>query len=83
MGKSVLFSNRKATRYMYDIFVSEVIEASRKSAEEEEKEWAKKDWLKLRKECTINGKFSCVELMRKYLSLGGFGKVTNDSKRIS
>ena len=78
--KSVLFSGLRATRYMYDIFISEVIEASRKSAEEEEKERAKKDWLKLRKECTINGKFSCLELMRKHLSLGVFGQIWKGDK---
>lgn len=84
IGKEILFSNFKATRYMYDgIFVSEAIETAIENAKELEKEQAKKDRLKLRKECTINGKFSCLELMRKYLSLGGFGKVINDSKRIS
>lgn len=88
--KSVLFSDFKATRYMYDIFVSEIIEKERESAEEArkiieklEKEQAEKDILKLREECTINGKFSCLELMRAHLSLGGFGEIINDSKRIS
>ena len=87
--KSVLFSDFKATRYMYDIFVSEIIEKESESAEEArkiieklEEEQAKKDLIKLREECTINGKFSYLELMRKCLSLGGFGKVINDSKRI-
>lgn len=89
MGKSVLFSNRKATRYMYDIFVSEILEKERESAEEArksieklEKEQAEKDRMKLRKECTINGKFSYLELMRAHLNLGGFGEIINDSKRI-
>ena len=87
--KSMLFSDFKATRYMYDIFVSEILEKERESAEEArksieklEKEQAEKDRMKLRKECTINGKFSYLELMRAHLSLGGFGKVINDSKRI-
>ena len=87
--KSMLFSDFKATRYMYDIFVSEIIEKERESAEEArkiieklEKERAEKDLLKLREECTINGKISYLELMRAHLSLGGFGKVINDSKRI-
>ena len=87
--KSMLFSDFKATRYMYDIFVSAILEKERESAEEArksieklEKEQAEKDRMKLRKECTINGKFSYLELMRAHLSLGGFGKVINDSKRI-
>lgn len=87
--KSMLFSDFKATRYMYDIFVSEILEKERESAEEArksieklEKERAEKDILKLRKECTINGRFSYLELMRAHLSLGGFGEVINDSKRI-
>lgn len=80
--KSILFSNFKTTRYMYDFFISEVIEASIENAKKQEEEQAKKDLLKLREECTINGKFSYLELMRKHLSLGGFGKVINDSKRI-
>lgn len=81
--KSILFSDLKATKHMYDFFISEAIEASIENAEKQEEEQAKKDRLKLREECTINGKFSYLELMRAYLSLGGFGKVINDSKRIS
>ena len=81
--KSILFSNFKATRHMYVFFISQAIEASIENAKKQEEEQAKKDRLKLREECTINGKFSCLELMKKYLSLGGFGKVINDSKRIS
>lgn len=80
--KSILFSNFKATRHMYEFFISQAIEASIENAKKQEEEQAKKDLLKLREECTINGKFSCLELMRKHLSLGGFGKVINDSKRI-
>lgn len=39
MGKEILFSNFKITRYMYDgIFISEVIEAANKSTEKQEKE---------------------------------------------
>ena len=82
IGKSILFSNFKATRHMYDFFISQAIEASIENAKKQEEERAKKDLLKLREECTINGKFSYLELMRKCLSLGGFGKVINDSKRI-
>lgn len=82
--KDILFSNFKATRYMYDgIFVSEVIERSEASAEEQKKEEAIKIWLKLREECTINGKFSCLELIRKHLSVFRFRKAINDSRRIS
>ena len=80
--KSILFSNFKAARRMYDFFISEAIEASIENAKKQEEEQVKKDRMKLREECTINGKFSCLELMRKCLSLGGFGKVINDSKRI-
>lgn len=69
---------------MYDgIFVSEVIERSEASAEEQKKEEAIKIWLKLREECTINGKFSCLELIRKHLSVFRFRKAINDSRRIS
>ena len=77
---------------MYDgIFVSEVIEAANESAKKQEKERAERDWLKLREEYTIDGKFSCLAFMRAnliYLAfmrahLSVFGKVTNDSKRIS
>ena len=82
IGKSILFSNFKATRHMYDFFISQAIEASIENAKKQEEERAKRDLLKLREECTINGKFSYLELMRKCLSLGGFGKVINDSKRI-
>ena len=81
--KSILFSDFKATRHMYDFFISEAIEASIENAKKQEEEQAKKDRLKLREECTIHGKFSYLELMRAYLSLGGFGKVINESKRIS
>ena len=90
--KGILFSNFKATRYMYDdIFVSEIIEKANESAEKQEKEQAERDWLKLREECTIDGKFSCLAFIRAnliYLAfrrahLSIFGKVTNDSKRIS
>ena len=80
--KAYLFSDFKATRHMYDFFISQAIEASIENAKMQEEERAKKDLLKLRDECTINGKFSYLELMRKCLSLGGFGKVINDSKRI-
>lgn len=80
--KSILFSNFKATRHMYDFFISQAIEASIENAKKQEEEQDKKDLLKLREECTINGKFSYLELMRAHLSLGGFGKVINDSKRI-
>nr|DAO68642.1 MAG TPA: hypothetical protein [Caudoviricetes sp.] len=79
--KDVLFSNFKATRYMYDFFISEVIERANESAKKQEKEQAERDWLKLREKYTIDGKFSCLALMRAHLSI--FGKVTNDSERIS
>ena len=36
--KEILFSNFKATRYMYDFFISEVIERANESAEKQEKE---------------------------------------------
>lgn len=92
IGKDILFSNFKATRYMYDgIFVSEVIERANESAEKQEKEQAERDWLKLREKYTIDGKFSCLAFIRANLiyiafmraRLSIFGKVTNDSKRIS
>lgn len=67
---------------MYDFFISQAIEASIENAKKQEEEQAKKDLLKLREECTINGKFSYLELMRAHLSLGGFGEIINDSKRI-
>lgn len=82
IGKDILFSNFKVTRYMYNgIFVSEIIEEANESAEKQEKERAERDWLKLREEYTIDGKFSCLAFIRAHLSI--FGKVTNDSKRIS
>ena len=89
--KDILFSNFKATRYMYDFFISEVIERANESAEKQEKEQAERDWLKLREKYTIDGKFSCLAFMRAHLTyiafmrahLSIFGKVTNDSKRIS
>lgn len=92
MGKEILFSNFKVTRCMYDgIFISEVIERANESAEKQEKEQAERDWLKLREKYTIDGKFSCLAFMRAHLTyiafmrahLSIFGKVTNDSKRIS
>lgn len=88
--KDILFSNFKATRYMYDFFISEVIERANESAEKQEKEQAERDWLKLREKYTIDGKFSCLAFMRAnliYLAfmrarLSIFGKATNDSERI-
>lgn len=41
--KDILFSNFKATRYMYDFFISEVIERANESAEKQEKEQAERD----------------------------------------
>ena len=91
MGKEILFSNFKITRYMYDgIFISEVIERANESAEKQEKEQAERDWLKLREKYTIDGKFSCLAFIRANLiyivfrraHLSIFGKVTNDSERI-
>lgn len=88
--KSILFSDFKAARYMYDFFISEVIERANESAEKQEKEQAERDWLKLREKYTIDGKFSCLAFIRANLiyiafrraHLSIFGKVTNDSERI-
>ena len=63
IGKSILFSNFKATRHMYDFFISEAFERMRDSEmemKEKEKERARA-WERLKEMYPEKGEVSLVE----------------------